>query len=39
MSSAPNSAQAAPGVHRHDVAAVNDAQQRKLYKKREQIYP
>ncbi|MEE2526524.1 cytochrome c oxidase accessory protein CcoG [Hyphobacterium sp. HN65] len=39
MSSAPSSPQAADGVRQHNVDAVNDPQKRKLYKKREPIYP
>jgi cytochrome c oxidase accessory protein FixG len=39
MSTAPSSPQAAAGVRQHDVEAVNDPIKRKLYKKREPIYP
>ncbi len=39
MSTARHNLISAPGVETHQVEAVNDATQRKLYKKREQIYP
>ncbi|WP_109261718.1 cytochrome c oxidase accessory protein CcoG [Hyphobacterium indicum] len=39
MSTARHNLISAPGVATHDVEAVNDAKKRKLYKKREPIYP